>query len=151
MKIKIPIITILMLSSVFMALSFTAVSSAAPADNSFDTCAAAELGNKGSHCHQVENCETNQTNAFNPSGSCLTALPKVYSTDQQVRNGLQIVFGVAVGISLVSLSIAAFNYATVATDPEKISRAKQTIVLSLVGLIISLSAEAIVLTVLSKL
>ncbi|HEX5456188.1 MAG TPA: hypothetical protein VFW77_02370 [Candidatus Saccharimonadales bacterium] len=151
MKVKIAAITIVVLSSFFTVLAFPSVSMAASADKSFDTCAAAELGNKGTTCHQVTNCETNQTNAFNPSGNCLTALPKVYSSDQQVRNGLKVVFGIAAGVSLVSLTIAAFNYATVATDPEKISRAKQTIVLSLIGLIISISAEAIVLTVLSKL
>lgn len=150
MRLKMIIASLVVLPVILALFAFNNIQRVSAA-GSYDTCAAAELGGKGSNCTQVTNCETNQTNAFNPSGGCLTALPKVYSSDQQVQNGLKIVFGVSAGISLVSLSIAAFNYATVATDPDKISRAKQTIILSLVGLIISLSAEAIVLTVLGKL
>lgn len=100
---------------------------------------------------KVDNCPTNQSNAFNPSGSCVTALPQVAGSQDEVKNGLAIVFGVGAAVSLVSIMIAAFNFVTAATDSEKISRAKKTILFSLIGLVITLSAEAIVLTVVDHL
>lgn len=89
-----------------------------------------------------------------PAGSnaphCMTTLPKVHDTAGQVRNGLAIVFGVAAGVALIVLLVAAFNYATAGTDIEKAARSKRSIITALIGLVIALSAEAIVLTVLQK-
>lgn len=98
---------------------------------------------------KVDNCPTGSggANAFNPSGNCVTALPQVAGNQEQVRNGLALAFGIGAAISLVSISIAAFNFATAATDAEKISRSKKTILFSIIGLVVTLSAEAIVLTV----
>lgn len=99
----------------------------------------------------VTNCSTNDSNAFNPNQNCLTALPKVSGDNDQLQNGMRIVFGVAAGVALISLAIAAFNYTTASTDTEKISRSKQAIVFSLLGLVIALSAEAIIITVIGRL
>lgn len=100
-----------------------------------------------------QNCGTGQSNAYKPEDTpnCITNLPNVAGNHDQVVAGLGIAFGVAAGVALVSLALAAFNYATAATDADKITRAKKTIVLSLIGLVITLSAEAIVLTVLGRL
>lgn len=100
-----------------------------------------------------KNCGTNSSNAFNSQATpnCITNLPNVVDSHSQVTSGLQVAFGVAAGVALISLIIAAFNFATAATDAEKISRSKKAIIFSLIGLVITLSAEAIVLTVVGKL
>lgn len=99
---------------------------------------------------KVDNCGTNKGSAFNPTQQCLTTLPAVKADKGTVKQGLQIVFGAAAGVALISLGIAAFNFATVATDAEKISRSKRAIEFALIGLTISLLAEAIVTVVIGK-
>lgn len=95
----------------------------------------------------VDNCPGENT-----GDSCSTTLPQVLTgNSDQFVNGLKVVFGIAVGVALISLAIAAFNFATAGTDADKISRSKNGIVFALIGLVITLSAEAIVLTVLSRL
>lgn len=105
----------------------------------------------GTYIEKIDNCGTNKGSAFNPTKQCITTLPNVQSDTNTVRLGLQIVFGAAAGVSLITLGIAAFNFATVATDAEKISRSKKAIEFSLVGLAITLLAEVIVTTVVGKL
>lgn len=102
---------------------------------------------------KVQNCPNGESSAFNPkqSGECLTNLPQVAAGESQLKTILAIVFAVAAAVALISLMIAAINFATAATDHEKIARSRQAIVFSLLGLVIALSAEAIVLTVVGKL
>lgn len=98
-----------------------------------------------------KNCDSN---SFNPKAKsdCLVNLPETpLSKPEQLQLGLGVIFGVAAGIAVLSLLVAAFNYATAGTDFDKIARSRKTIVYSLMGLIISLSAEAIVLTLIGKL
>jgi hypothetical protein len=80
-----------------------------------------------------------------------TGLPLVQANPDNLRNGLVIFFGVVAALAVLSIVIAGFNFVTSEGDPDKISRSKRTIVLALVGLLIAMSAEAIVLTVLRKL
>ncbi len=120
----------------------------------FDDCSAALLksGHDTLTCTKVTesgNCGSGKV--FNPDKQCLTTLPKVVADTSTVKKGLQIVFGVAAGVAMISLGIAAFNFATAATDAEKISRSKKAIVFALLGLAIALLAEAIVTTVIGKL
>ena len=80
-----------------------------------------------------------------------TGLPQVNADQDSLEGILKIFFGIVAALAVLSIMIAAFNFVTSDGDAEKISRSKKTIILSLVGLLIALSAEAIVLTVLSKL
>lgn len=82
---------------------------------------------------------------------CLTTLPEVVADKLAFQKGLAIVFGVIGAIAVVVLILAAINMATATGDVERIARARKSIIYSLIGLIIALSAEAIVLTVLGKL
>lgn len=102
---------------------------------------------------KVQNCPSGETNAFNPraDGNCLTNLPQVAAGQDEARIALSIVFAVAAGIALISLMIAAINYVTAFSDQDKIARSRRNIIYSLIGLIIALSAEAIVLTVVGRL
>ena len=83
--------------------------------------------------------------------NCLTNLPRVKDTPAQVENILRLVFGVAAGVALIALMIAAFNYATAETDAEKVIRSKKAIITSLMGLVVVLGAQALVLTILGRL
>jgi hypothetical protein len=80
-----------------------------------------------------------------------TGLPTISANDTQLRNILVIFFGVIAALAVLSIVIAGFNFVTSDGDPDKISRSKRTIILALIGLIIAMSAEAIVLTVLNRL
>lgn len=99
------------------------------------------------------NCGKGESDAFNPGKNpeCLTNLPAVKADPSSVQLGLSIVFGVAAAIALISLIIAALNYATASTDHEKIIRSRKAIIYSLFGLALALSAEVMVLTVLDNL
>lgn len=80
-----------------------------------------------------------------------TKLPQVSANQSQLKNILTIVFGTVAALAVLTIMIAAFNFTTAGTDAEKVSRSKRAIVLALIGLIIAISAEAIVVTVLSRL
>lgn len=82
---------------------------------------------------------------------CLSVLPEVSANDNQLRQGLSIAFGIFAAVAVVVIIIAAINFTTAEGDPDKISRAKKTIIYAAIGLIICLLAEAIVLTVLGRL
>lgn len=93
----------------------------------------------------TENCSQD------PGPDCLTSLPEVSADRSQFQAGLSIAFGVLGAIAVIILILAAINMATAAGDVERISRAKKSIIYALIGLIIALSAELIVLTLLGRL
>lgn len=97
-----------------------------------------------------KNCEN--ADAFKPKDTpdCLANLPQVAADSSNLQLILGLVFGVAAGIAVLSLVIAAVNFASAATDFEKVARSKKAIIYSLLGLVIALSAEAIVLTLLDN-
>ena len=97
-----------------------------------------------------KNCE--KTDAFDPKATpdCLSNLPEVAANSSNLELGLGVIFGVAAGVALLSLVIAAINFATASTDFEKVARSKKAIIYSLIGLVIALIAEAIVLTLLDN-
>lgn len=86
-----------------------------------------------------------------PKNGCLSNLPEVNADPSQVQNGLAALFGAFAAVAIIVIVIAAINFATSEGNPDNISRAKKTIIYALIGLIISLSAEAAVLTILGRL
>jgi uncharacterized BrkB/YihY/UPF0761 family membrane protein len=80
-----------------------------------------------------------------------TGLPLVNADDNSLNGILGLFFGVVAALAVLSIVIAGFNFVTSDGDPDKISRSKRTIILSLIGLVIALSAELIVFTVLNRL
>lgn len=95
----------------------------------------------------VSNCKA----GTDASGFCATNLPEISANKSSVTQVLSIVFGVAAGVALISLMIAALNYVTAFSDQDKIVRSRRAIIYSILGLVIALSAEAIVLTVVGRL
>lgn len=87
------------------------------------------------------NCEGN---------SCLSRLPEVKANEDQLQNGLTIVFGVFAAVAVLVIIIAAIKFATSDGNPDEISRAKKIIIYALLGLVISLSAEIIVRTLIGR-
>lgn len=85
------------------------------------------------------------------NNSKLTGLPEVKADQGSLKNILAVAFGVAAALAVLTIVIAALNFATAGGDPEKISRSKSAIIYALVGLAIALLAEAIVLLILDKL
>lgn len=86
-----------------------------------------------------------------PDNDTQTQLPAIEADPAQAQSILAVVFGLAAALAILVIVISGFNLVTGGDDPEKISRAKKTIIFGLVGLAIAVSAEAIVLTVLSRL
>ncbi len=81
---------------------------------------------------------------------CLSNLPSVSAGENQVEAILAIVFGVFAAVAVIIIVIAAINFASSEGNPDNISRAKRTIIYALIGLVIALSAEIIVLTVVGR-
>ena len=77
-------------------------------------------------------------------------LPEVKADGTQVKNALAIVFGTFAAVAIIVIIVAAINFATSEGNPDNISRAKKTIIYALVGLVIALSAELLVLTILGR-
>lgn len=95
---------------------------------------------------KLTNCPLGQDKPY-----CVTNLPKVAAGPNEVTGALKLVFAIAAGVALISLMIAALNYVTAFTDKDKIARSRRNIIYSLLGLVIALSAETIVLTVIGRL
>ncbi|MGI9027278.1 MAG: pilin [Candidatus Saccharimonadales bacterium] len=89
--------------------------------------------------------------ASDKAGSkCLSVLPEVTANEEQLKNGLTIVFGVLGALAVLVIVLGAINYITADGNPEGISKAKKTIIYALIGLMIALSAEVLVLTLIGK-
>lgn len=65
-------------------------------------------------------------------------------------NFLPIIFGMAGALSVLFICYGGFKYVTSQGEPDKIQKAKDTILYSVIGLVVSISAYAIVAFVTSK-
>lgn len=95
---------------------------------------------------KFNNCEPSDT-----SKGCLSVLPEVNANENQIQNGLGILFGIFAAVAVIVIIIAAINFATSEGNSETISKAKKTIIYAMIGLVIALSAEAIIWMVLGRL
>ena len=64
---------------------------------------------------------------------------------------LSIAFGIAGALALLIITVSGLRYITSAGNPEKTAKAKSGIIYSLVGLVIAITAEAIVAFVVGRL
>lgn len=83
------------------------------------------------------------------AAGCDTGLPTV-SADSSLQIILQLVFGVLASVAVLVIIISAIRFNLSQGDPQKVSKARSTIIFALVGLVIALSAEAIVTFVLGN-
>lgn len=74
----------------------------------------------------------------------IPGIPQIDVGQDTLQNALSVTFTVIGGIAILFLLIGAARYAVSSGDPALIKQAKETIVYSIVGLIVSVSAFFIV-------
>jgi hypothetical protein len=79
------------------------------------------------------------TTAINPN-----PLPHVAASRAELQTILAIVFGIVGALSVLFITISGMRYILSNGDPQKAARAKDGIIYALVGIVIAISAEAIV-------
>ncbi|HSX53067.1 MAG TPA: pilin [Patescibacteria group bacterium] len=90
--------------------------------------------------------------AANPNlPSVSNPLPKVPADPAELNKILSIVFVVTGAISVLIITIAGFRYTLSNGDPQATTRARNTIIYAAIGLVISISAFAIVSFVVGRL
>ena len=78
-------------------------------------------------------------------GSCSdTGLPGSAVTNGTISNLLQIAFGIIGVVAVLFIVIAALQLITSGGNPESAKKARETIIYAVIGLIVAVSAEAIV-------
>lgn len=96
---------------------------------------------------QQKNCGSQGT----PDSKCVSTLPSVNADGTQLKRGLAVLFGVIAAISIVVVIVGAIGFVTADGNPENISKSKKTVIYALLGLVIALSAEVVVLTLIGRL
>ncbi len=91
----------------------------------------------------------NLLNNFAASLIPQNTLPKV-DANNALANGISIFFGILGAIAFLVIVIAGLNMVLSEGNPDKVSRAKNTIIYAAVGLVIAASASLIVSAVLNK-
>lgn len=97
---------------------------------------------------QITNCADGS--ASNDGASCLTNIPQVSADSGTLTDILSIVFGVMSAVAVIIIVVQAIKFVLSAGDPDKVANARKGIIYALVGLVISLSANAIVVFVLAR-
>ncbi|MGH7238042.1 MAG: Mbov_0395 family pilin-like conjugal transfer protein [Candidatus Saccharimonadales bacterium] len=77
--------------------------------------------------------------------------PKVNADSTSLTNLMNLLFAAVGGLSVLFIVIGGFRYILSAGDPQDAAQAKNTIIYAVIGLIIAISAYAIVNFVLGKL
>lgn len=81
-----------------------------------------------------------------------TALPDtVQASSDLITKVLQLVFGLAGAVALLIITLAGTQYVLSQGDPQKVAKAKQTIIYALIGLVITIMSYAIVSFVVKEL
>jgi FtsH-binding integral membrane protein len=71
-------------------------------------------------------------------------LPTPKADTSAIQTTLQIVFGIAGALALLMIVVSGLRYIISSGNPDRISKAKDGIIFALVGLLIAITAEAIV-------
>lgn len=78
-------------------------------------------------------------------------IPTTPATHSTVEPILQIIFGIIGAVALIIVIVAGLQFVTSQGDPQSATRARQTALYAIIGLVVAVSAEAIVTFVLGKL
>ncbi len=86
---------------------------------------------------------------------CTNSLPGANSptslaSSSEIQTILSIVFGIIGSLAVLSIIISGVRYIVSGGDPQKVTKAKDGILYSLIGLAVAISAEAIVAFVLGS-
>jgi hypothetical protein len=78
-------------------------------------------------------------------------IPQCASGDRSpIEAVIKIIIGVAASLSILFVTIGAFRYAASTGDPTNITKAKNTIIYALLGLVVSITAYGIVILVVDR-
>ncbi|HVV25554.1 MAG TPA: pilin [Candidatus Saccharimonadales bacterium] len=89
------------------------------------------------------NCGSGQT--------CDTGLPGVSASSTNLQGALEIVFGIIGAIAVLMIVLAGLRFVLAQGSPQETAKARNTIIYAVIGLVISIAAEAFVAMVLGKL
>jgi hypothetical protein len=79
------------------------------------------------------------------------SLPHPSADNNEVSTIISIALGIIGALALLIITVSGLRYITAGGNPEKVSKAKNGIIYSLVGLVVAISAEAIVAFVVRRL
>lgn len=82
--------------------------------------------------------------------TCDTGLPQVNAGSGQLHTILQLAFGIIAAVAVLFVAIGGLRFVLSEGNPETAAKARNTMVYALVGLVIAISAEAIVTFVLTR-
>lgn len=80
-----------------------------------------------------------------------TGLTNVTAGPGKVQAAMTIIFGILGAAALIYIIIGGIGFVTSQGDPQGVSRARQTVIYAVIGLVVAISAEAIINFVLFKL
>ena len=83
-------------------------------------------------------------------GGCDTGLPQVSASSANLQTILQLLFGALGALAVIMILIGAIQFITSSGDPQAVTKARETIIYSLVGLLVCVSAEIIVTFILTN-
>lgn len=69
------------------------------------------------------------------------------NTNNSISTALNVAFGVAAAIALLMIVIGGFRYVTARGDPSSTAQARNTVIYSLIGLVVTMAAYSIVVFV----
>lgn len=79
-----------------------------------------------------------------------SSLPQVDAGPATIQIVLGIVFGIIGAIALVMIVKSGFEYITSSGDPQKASNARSGIIYALIGLVVAITAQALVAFVVNR-
>lgn len=82
--------------------------------------------------------------------TCDTGLPHTPASAANLNRILTFVFGILGAAAVLMVVIGAFNFINSEGDPQKAERARSTIIYALIGLVVAITAEALVAFVLGR-
>lgn len=102
--------------------------------------------------HQLARFALSGAATCDPNKSvCQTGLPVVNAGSSQVAHGLAIVFEAIAAVAVLMIVIAGLRFVRGSGNPQEMDKARNTIIYSVVGLLVSLTAVSIVSLVLGHL
>ena len=95
---------------------------------------------------QITNCQPESDQA-----RCLTTLPDVAADSATLTTILGIIFGIITAVTVIIIIVQGIKFILSDGNPEKAASARKGVIYALVGLVLSLSANIIVVFVLDGL
>lgn len=93
---------------------------------------------------QIENCAEGDT-----GNACVTTLPVVSADGSTLTTVLGVVFATITAVSVIIIVVQGIKFVLSAGEPDKAAAARKGIIYAIVGLVLSLSANAIILFLLN--